>query len=243
MDLTELKETHPELVEQIFEEVRAAEIGEVREEIDALLAENDELSRFARRLGYGMYLERRLAGNPDAELVMEFVGDPSAFPSPEELKEKVEKVLGVLERRRQDEARRLAAECGADPETFNELMDDMDKALELNEELALRVHAHQRLLGNPRAAKVLRAIETAKCRTTEDIDRLIDEVGGSSEYPLDEDHAQSIRARVRRLTRGGHEHLDVDEAEQRLRSRARAAGSDIPSIDDFRNLSGLPDKH
>jgi hypothetical protein len=250
MDLTELKEKHPELVEQIIEEVRAAAQEEsqrdedaLRQEIDALLAENDKIAGFVRRLGFGMYLERRLSGNPDADLVLEFVGDTSGFASPKELKEKVEKVLGVLERHRsKDEARRLA-ECGVDPEMIDELMEDMNKALELNEELALRVHAHQRLLCNPRAAKVLRAVETAKCRTTEDIDRLIDEVGGSTEYPLDEDHAQNIRARVRGFTRGGYERLDVDEAEQRLRSRARAAGSDIPSIDDFRTLSGLPDKH
>lgn len=228
------------------------QIGERDLQIKDLQDENTELVGVAKEASYRLYIERQLAGDPDAALVKKTLGDVKVFESSKALKTRLSSIREELTKRRNDEkkveeARVKDAQRAKDlineiSDAYEAKLDKLGKVVEnltsANKGLALQNYTAKKLQNHPRAAKIRSLIETATPSTKQDVDNLFEHF--TPEAPKDDDDAGAIRARIRRLTRGGHESSPAEEEKPRpsrvINEDFNGLGVDLGSL---RKLSGI----
>jgi hypothetical protein len=250
-------------------EQKDAEIAKLRAQLAEsdlrskdLQEENDKLAKCAKDAGYRFFIEKNIAGDPDAALMRKLLGsDMSIFKDSTELKSKIEAVRADLAEKRvaseqlseQIEADKIATQERKDKErsraiksehTLREenekLREALDKSLEANKQLMLHNYTEGRLANHPRASKIRTLIESANPRNKQEVDGILTQF---REPVRDVEDLELTRARVRAVTRGGIGPTALDEEEQSPKTRSGKGhyGELGVSIGELRRLSGMGD--
>ena len=246
----------PEDAESVVK-AKEAEIARLKKEsaekdlkIKDLEGENGKLAEAAKKAGYKLYIERQLANDPDAAIIKQTIGDVLQYENSEALKAKLSTVREEIEKKRATDkkledqrvrevnrARELAQSATAAVEEENAALREAVETLAAsNKKLALRAYTEKKLRNHPRSAKIRSLIESAKPESKEEVDDIFENFQPAA--PKDDDEAASVRSRIRRFTRGGHE-ADVVEEEtprkQALEEDYNGLGVDLAEL---KRLSG-----
>jgi hypothetical protein len=222
--------------------------------------ENSKLAAVAKEAGYKFFVERQIAGDPDADLIRKLLGDVKTYGDANELKSKVEAIRTDLEARRENEAKlteQIEAEQEAERlrkereraravkseqvlrEENEKLRLALDKSLDANKQLMLQVYTEGRLANHPKAAHLRSLIESANPQSREEIDGLL---GKFREAPRDPEALEQVRARVRAVTRGGDGPTAIEEEQSSTpRSGNGHYGELGVNLGELRRLSGMGD--
>jgi hypothetical protein len=218
------------------------EIAKVREE-------NVALASVAKEAGYKYLMERILTGNPDADLIRRTVGDVKQYPTADALKQKMESVQSVIQRRRaQEDAVRV--EEAAKAEALRKQLADKDaqiaalteglgKAVQLAKKQALATYAERRTPGSQRE-QARSVVENSGAQTKSEVDKLLESI--PSDAPKYQ--GESTRARIKRLSGSGVEASALDEEAPRQPPAGRNSpdggynGLDA-ELNEIRELAGL----
>ena len=226
-----------------------------------LEATNAKLADVAKEAGYRFFIERQIAGDPDADLVRKLIGDPKVYENSAELKTKIESVRTELaakrereeklqerleadkqsevERKEKERGRALKAERSLREEN-EKLREALDKTLEANKTLMVQVYTEGRLANHPKAAKIRSMIESSNPQTRKDVDSILSQFRESA--PTDPEELEQVRARVRKATRGGIGPTPLEEEAPRSRNGSGTHYGELGvSIDELRMLSGMGD--
>lgn len=234
--------------------------GELR--LKDLQEENDKLAKCAKDAGYRFFIEKNIAGDPDASLMRKLLGsDMSVYKDSKELKAKIEAVRVDLSGKRaaaeqlaeHAEAQALAEQDRKDKERSRALKSErvlreendqlrvaLDKSLEANKQLMLHNYTEGRLANHPRATKLRTLIESANPRNKQEVDGILSQFREPARDPED---LEQVRARVRASTRGGIGPTAMDEEQANPKSRSGNGhyGELGVSIGELRRLSGMGD--
>jgi hypothetical protein len=252
-----------------------AKLQSVIAERDAQIAELEQdgakLAETAREVGYKFFLEQQVSNDADAALIRKLVGDVKGYGKAEDIKTKIEAIRAELDSKRQEQAA-LAAEIRAQVEKAaaveqqatqrakveaqraqveakkaqaeTELLKEaLEKAVEGQKDMALRLYVEKRLANHPKAGKVRSLIESSHPTSKADVDGILNSY--SHEPARDTDTLEQVRARVRKVTRGGTGSTALDE-EAPAASVVGKQGVDFAglgvSIGDLQRLSGIDRK-
>jgi hypothetical protein len=227
------------------EEIAALQktISEKDEEISGLKDEVRKLADVAKEVGYKYYLERLIGEDDDADLVRKLVGDVKKYENSEAIQGKVEAIRAELAQK----AQKVAA---TEEETeklrgkVDRLTEALDKSMQANEEMKTLLHAEQQLKNHPRAERIRRILESAKPRSQEDVDEVIENF---REPDRDPSELEAVRARVRRYTRGGRGPTAEEEEEPKKKPRAVLEESNYnqlgASLGELQQLAGIRPKN
>jgi hypothetical protein len=227
-----------------------------------LQEENDKLAKCAKDAGYRFFIEKNIAGDPDASLMRKLLGgDMSVYKDSKELKAKIEavrvdlsgkraaaeqlaehaeaQVLAEQERKDKERSRALKSERVLREEN-DQLRNALDKSLEANKQLMLHNYTEGRLANHPRATKLRTLIESANPRNKQEVDGILSQFREPARDPED---LEQVRARVRSATRGGIGPTAMDEETANPKSRSGTGhyGELGVSIGELRRLSGMGD--
>ncbi len=239
------------------------QIQEQSLQIRNLEVENGKLASVAKEAGYKYFIERQIAGDPDADLVRKLIGDPKLYENSDALKTKLDAVKADLATKRESEEK-LAEQIEADKaaerdrkekersralkaerslrEENDQLRSALDKSLTANKQLMVQVYTEGRLANHPRAAKIRSLIESSNPQTRQDVDAILSQFRESA--PSDPEALESVRARVRKVTKGGIGPSPLDEEKPRPSARGASTGhyGELGvSLDELRTLSGMGD--
>lgn len=217
-----------------------------------------QLESVAKEAGYKFHVERTIAGDPDAALIRKLVGDVTKYSNADELTQKVESVRADLEQKRAEAAalqEQLDSEKRAererkDKERVRALKQEktlreeneklrlaLEKATEANNLLGLKAYTESRIANHPRASKIRTLIESSNPQSRKEVDAIINEF---REPARDSEALESVRARVRKATRGG---FGPTPLEEEAPSREETGGGHYSqlgvSLSELRNLSGM----
>jgi hypothetical protein len=124
------------------------------------------------------------------------------------------------------------------------LTEALDKSMQANEEMKTLLHAEQQLKNHPRAERIRRILESAKPRSQEDVDEVIENF---REPDRDPSELEAVRARVRRYTRGGRGPTAEEEEEPKKKPRAVLEESNYnqlgASLGELQQLAGIRPKN
>jgi hypothetical protein len=220
--------------------------------------ENAKLARCAKEAGYKFFIERHIAGDPDADLVRKLIGDVHNYKDSADLKSKVEAVRADLEQKRaredqlseqieadkaveharkeKERSRAVKAERSVREENA-QLREALDKSLDANKQLMLQVYSESRLANHPKASKLRSLIESSNPQSRKDVDGILSQY---REPVRDAEDLEQVRSRVRAATRGGQGPTAMDE-EQSPKSRSGTGhyGELGVSIGELKRLSGM----
>lgn len=246
---------------------KESEISRLKLELDErdlkikdLETENTQLAEAAKTAGYFLYMERALLNDPDAVLIKKSVGDVKKFDSAEALKEKLSSVREELTKRREEQtrieeakAKELAASRDLLKKVTAERDDEIVKLRQVienlataNQALVVRAHTEKKLRHHPKASKIRGIIEAANPSSKKSVNHILESY--RPDEVRDEDEAASLRARIRKFTRGtsggGMESTPLyeegpgpdDKAEQTEHSNYNETNS---NLDELYRLSGI----
>ena len=254
---------------KVVSEQKESEISALRKQlaesslqIKDLQSENEKLAGVAKEAGYKFFIERQIAGDPDADLVRSLMGDPKNYKNSDELKAKIESVRADLaskreeserlseqieaekqaERERKDKERSRAVKAERTLREENEkLREALDKSLGANKTLMVQVYAEGRIANHPKAAKIRSLIESANPQNREGVDQILAQFRETG--AVDPEALERTRARVRKATGGGIGPTPLDE-EAPSRSSRNSSNSHYGelgvSLGELRVLSGMP---
>lgn len=210
-------------------------------EIKTLQDERDAIADVAREVGYKWYLEQQLQDRDDAELIRKLIGDLKEYDSSEQLQNKLASVIEELDKARKESSSedddQALLKLKEENEELRKALEDLQEDVDSKD---LTVYAESVLAGNPRAARIRRAIHVSNPKSEKDIDALVE----SFEEPeRDAESQESIRSRVRRLTRGGHNRRPGTRLEEDAKTTVRREDKDFNGLgvplSQLRNLSGV----
>jgi len=195
------------------------QLSEQKLKIDGLEEKIGEVAELARTMGYRYYLERLLSNDPNADLIRKLVGDPASCEKKEEVAERVESVRADLahqekeqaveERRRTREAQIATEDRKALANKTAKVEEALQKAVELNKVLAIRLYTEERLTSHPQAGKMRALIESTRPTDTREVDAIIEQHTVAPKR--DSEQLATIRARVRAANKGGQGPTPMDE--------------------------------
>lgn len=215
---------------------KEAEIGRLKNKVSEqslkMTEQGEQIGKLVgmvREATYKYYLERALAGNPDRNLVMKFVGDLGQYETADDLKRKVASVSEDLKLRREsagkerEEQKKIQAEAKtahakAQARSLQEvkgyksevdkLAEALEKTLEANKEMALQLYTSDRLRNHPNAESIRKLVEQVGPKSKEQVEAIIEE----HRVPVrDADDLEEVRARVRKITQGGRGPTPLEE--------------------------------
>lgn len=209
------------------------------EGLEAEIAKRDhaleKASALTKELGFKLYAEQKLAGNPDRDTIFEFVGNPAQYNDIKELDEKLKTAAEKAKKLREDRtavknARRVEEEKVVEKTKAvvaenKKLKDAAAESLEMAHGLALRMYATEQTEGNPKKHYLRKLCESAKSRA--DIDKILSEVKASP----DGEPSPEYRNLKEKLARGVSKPILTEESH---------GMSDAMRI--ARKYSGLPEK-
>lgn len=228
--------------------------------VKELEEENSQLTDVAKEAGYKYFVESQISGDPDAELIRRLLGSMTAYEDSTSLKSALEAIRTDLAEKR-EEGLRLSEHIQAEEQKDLERKDRervralkqekslreeneklrmaLEKALQANEAMNLQVYAESRLANHPKAARIRPLIESANPSSRAAVDSLVSQF---RDAPQDTEQLEGVRARVRRLTQGGHGPTAIEEETS---SRSRSDGGVYSQlgvdISELRQLSGMSD--
>ena len=258
----------PEDVKEVLEEERSkrkevmAEVDRKQAEIDELKRVSEDITGLARKMGYELYVERRLRGLEFADEVREAVGDLSQYTSKDSMQKAVNGAIRGQKNRRAEiqaveeasikERERIQEQVEEDKahlldklENIEEyirkkedenqrLQEGVDRALKLARNLGLRAYVEQRLQGNPSASRIRHILESVEPSTPEEIDQLV--------TSLTEERKPSRERRLMESRRASRAKVLTEETEVQTPSR-KVRSKGIPGFDgdmnDIRRLAGM----
>jgi hypothetical protein len=184
-------------------------------------------------------LENQISGDPDAEAIRQRIGDVTAYEDASALKDAVDSARADAQKKREEEAEEKAASETA-VEAAKEQTEQRDvalrKSLELNKRLAATVYAEQQLTNHPKAVKIRSLVEARKPSSQEEVDEIIEQF--ADEPQLDADELDSVRSRVRRLTKGGFSNKIIQEGSSPPKlAQSSYNGLGVP-LHELKKLSG-----
>lgn len=217
-------------------------------QIQQLQADLTELESVSREVGYRLYLEQKLAGEPEAELLRKMVGDVKSYAKAEDIGKKLDSIREELKKRAETEA---AEQAKRDRETqaakaheeklqgqVDKLAEALEKSLQVNKELGLKVYTESLLANHPQAAKVRGLMESVQPQTKEDVDRVLAQFRAPARTAeaLDE-----TRARVRAVVGSGTvETTALNEETPPTRSRVDENWNGLGvSLQKMKELAGI----
>lgn len=229
-----------------------SELAESNSKIDSLNEDLTKLTRVAREAGYRYFVEKAISGNPDATLVRKLIGDVSAYSDINALKSKLESITSELDNKRIElakaEEQKLAEKKAAEERLTQEnkalkkraktLEEALEKTAETQKKLALKLYAEKKLVGNPKADKLRPMMESVNVDSKEDVDNLIKRFDLPDNAP---EVTESVRARVRGMTRGGVTTTARDE-ERSVVTESKDFNGIGMDVDYLRRLSGIDKK-
>jgi hypothetical protein len=223
--------------------------------IKTLEDNNTKLAAVAKEAGYKYWLERTLANDPDADLILKSIGDVKAFEKADDLKAKVEELKKGFQTKREeskkaeearqkeiaDATKKVEEAKKAAEEKAAKLEEALEKALQAEKQLALKMLAEQRLRNHPQAKKLRPLVESQDFESKEEVEKFFNDY---REAPKDDDELEVVRARVRKMNEGGDEDLDSEtlSEDREERSPKKGEGRDYNglgvSIGELKKLSG-----
>jgi len=119
------------------------------------------------------------------------------------------------------------------------LADGLQEALQINKQLALQLYIAKRLTNHPEAEKIRPMIEHSQFGSTEEVDDFLEKFRTAEP---DEDHVETVRARIRQRVQGGRGPTAIEEnARVRRTARSEADYNGVGvSLSQLKQLSGLP---
>jgi hypothetical protein len=247
------------------------EIAKLRTDVterDAKIVELEQdaaqLRETAREVGYKFFLEQQLSNDVDAALIKKLVGDVKGYAKAEDIKVKIEAIRAELDGKRQEQtaleakinaqvekaamagqqaAQRAQVESKKAKAEADQLREALEKAVEGQKEMALRLYSEKRLANHPNAGKIRPLIESSHPTSKADVDEILNTF--SHEPARDPDALEKVRARVRKMTKGGTGSTALDE-ETPAPSTVAKQGVDFAglgvSLNDLQRLSGIDRK-
>jgi DNA repair exonuclease SbcCD ATPase subunit len=225
------------------------EIAQLKKDLadkDAKIAEleeeNSKLADAAKEAGYKLYMERQIAGDPDASLIRKLVGDVTQLESAEALKTKLSSIREELGNKRSAEENRAdnASESKSQKAKTEALEEALEKLTSANKAISLKLYAEKKLQGNPKSAKIRALIENARPSSKESVDSIFESFAPSA--PHDSDEASAVRARVRKLTKGGFEAPLEEEVSEKAPPRVEDYNGLGINLGELKRLSGVQRK-
>lgn len=196
-----------------------AQLAEKEIQIRDLEENVDKLATLAKEIGYKFFLERTVSGDENADFIRSVVGDVSLYESVEAVRVKVEAAQKEIKKRllreqtlrkeREREKAVVVEDRKAIDKRVQALEATLNKSTELNTALSVQLYAEKRLASHPHAAKVRQMIESAKPKSKDDVDQLVESFEAVPKR--DADDLDAVRARVRALTKGGHGTTPLEE--------------------------------
>jgi len=246
-----LSEEASQIVKHKDEEISSLKKSLAESELKVQTLQDDlkVVSQKAREAGYRFFLERNLAGNPDGDLVRKLLGDVNTYKNLDELKSKMESICGTLSKkqevsRKEESQKARVAELAEQKLTaaqkqyetrISKLEEALEKSLQINKDLGLRLYAEKKLVGNPKSEKLRPVLESVKVESKSDIDSLLERFDSVHSDP---ETLGSVRARVRRAVNGGRGITPRDEEGQSSPLTEDFNGLGIP-LKDLQELSGI----
>lgn len=127
--------------------------------------------------------------------------------------------------------------------SLGDKLDSTERALEAaiaaQEQTAGQLYAEQKLTNHPKAPKIRSILESSGANTRQAIDAVVEGFRAPTRDPEAQD---TIRARIRKLTKGGVEQVVNEEENLRTPSVNKDLASLGITTTDFRRLSGPPGK-
>lgn len=198
-----------------------AELAEAKTKIAALEEELSSAIRTAREVGYRFFVEQQIAGDVNAAVIRQLIGDVTSYEGSDAIKAKIETIKIEMakkaeETRQAEEARRLAEAQAAEERrlaqeavekrenALAEHIAGLEQALKKSQEEArkaqLAVYIAERTSNHPKGAQIKALVEARGVSSEQEIEQI---VSTFREVPQDPDVLESVRARVRNITRGG----------------------------------------
>lgn len=241
-----------------------AVIAERDTKIGDLEKDSAKLAETAREVGYKFYLEQQLSNDADAALIKKAVGDVKTYAKAEDIKAKIDTIRAELDQKRQEQdavesrirdqvkkateageqvAQRAKIESKKAQKETEQLKEALEKAVEGQHAMALKLYAEKRLANHPQAGKIRPLIESSHPASKDDVDEILNSF--SREPARDPDALDKVRARVRNLTKGGTGSTALDEEAPAPRAVGKQDGlfADLGvSLNDVKRLSGIDRK-
>lgn len=239
-------------------------IAERDSKISELEQDSAKLAETAREVGYRFYLEQQLSNDSDAVLIKKLVGDVKAYTKAEDIRVKIETIRAELDGKRKEQAtleanirarvekaaaaeqqvtQRAQAESKKAQVEAEQLREALEKAVEGQKELAVRLYAEKRLANHPGAGKLRPLIESSHPSSKADVDEILNSFAHNP--AKDPDTLEMVRSRVRKLTKGGTGSTALEEEAPAASTVARQgvdfAGLGV-SLTDLQRLSGIDRK-
>jgi Prohead core protein serine protease len=213
-------------------------------------AQEDELEKLAetaKQVGYSFFVEREIQGDPNGGLIKKLVGDVKRYASSTEVKAKIESIRADLKKRAEEQKKaddakqkllaRTQQEARANQAEANQLKEALRKALQSEKAIALKLYVERRLTNHPKAAKIRAMVESANPSTKEGVDKILQSY---REPARDPEALESVRSRVRSMTRGGESTTPLEEEAP---SESAKGGDNYNglgmSLTDLKELSGI----
>jgi hypothetical protein len=224
------------------------QLAEKELDIVNLQDEMEKLAEVAKEAGYKLYLERNLAGNPNADLLRKMIGDVTSYNNAGEIQDKLASIEREMEARsaKQEAIERERQEAQALFEEreyglqsqLNQVVEALNKSAELNKELGLRLYLRDQLTNHPKGARIKSLVESNMPSTKEEIDAVINEF----RIPMrDPEQLEHVRSRIRNRMHGGYSTTAADEETPSF--HANSLTEDYQglgmSLADMRHLSGM----
>lgn len=188
------------------------EVAKLTERIQGLTEERDKAVGLARTAGLRYFIEKSLAGDPDAEYLREAIGDPTSYGTLDQLKTGLESVRSQLAERRAIEAaaaareaeqrRALEEERAADRAELERTRKALERSLQLNRELSIQNYQTEQLQFQTDRSQAEGILDAAQPQSFEEVDRIL--AASRSRAPLAEDARAQARARAAAAVGGGY---------------------------------------
>lgn len=219
-------------------------------DLKRLQAENAELDGLARDLGYQLYLERTLQGDPDASLVVKALGDLKQYASVADFKKRVEEVRQDLAARKEKLAKEQeeleAAQAAAEAEQkrlrkeAREAERENKRLAEENAKLKARVYLDGKIAARPDARALVKMFEEQGITTRKGVDALLESTARRAPA-----RDSNVRDRVRAGLQRGASPTPISEETGR---RSSSTGPGSPGyngtqldVEEFRSRAGIRD--
>ncbi len=170
------------------------EIEDLKKRIEDLTIKNEELEKriiesleLAKKLGYGLYLEKKLDDVEDRDVYRKFI-DIGSIKSKKEIDEQINVIKKKLEneerKRVYDESRYniLNKKIKKLEEQLEMYKKGLEKSIELSKELGLRAYLEKVASSHPKGMQLRKLYENGSIRTKEDIDNWKEEIGQASRF-------------------------------------------------------------
>lgn len=182
-----------------------AEVAQSKLQVEAANAQLAKATKLARITGFNLFIERSLRDDPDAEAICAAIGDLAQYENAAALKTKLaeareattasRQAAALRERTEQQVESARSAEVTALELRVSKLQEGLEKVLEINKELALKLHTEQRIAHHPEAPRLRRVVESAHPRDMNELDDLLEDVSRAPQRS--QVQVESARGRAR----------------------------------------------